>query len=243
MSALPPYLSLVLACYNEDQHLEASFAEIRETLEQTSWPFEVIFVDDVSRDRTREILREIVAAHPDLDLRVILHETNQGRGRTVTDGFRAARGTIAGYLDVDLEVHARYVPSLVRAIEQGADIATVRRIYALQVRALDRYFMSRGYSFLVRRVLGLPFHDTETGYKFFRRDRVLPLLDEVEDAGWFWDTEFMARAARRGLEVTEIPGAYVRREDKTSTVRGVRDSVLYFRQLLRFRRKLAGEGR
>lgn len=243
MSALPPYLSLVLACYNEAQHLEASFAEIRETLEQTSWPFEVIFVDDVSRDRTREILREIVAAHPDLDLRVILHETNRGRGRTVTDGFRAARGTIAGYLDVDLEVHARYVPSLVRAIEQGADIATVRRIYALQVRALDRYLMSRGYSFLVRRMLGLPFHDTETGYKFFRRERVLPLLDEVEDGGWFWDTEFMARAARRGLEVAEIPGAYVRREDKTSTVRGVRDSVRYFRQLLRFRRKLAGESR
>lgn len=243
MSAPLPYLSLVLACYNEAEHLEASFAEIRETLEQTSWPFEVIFVDDVSRDRTREILREIVAAHPDLDLRVILHETNRGRGRTVTDGFRAARGVVAGYLDVDLEVHARYVPSLVRAIEQGADIATVRRIYALQVRALDRYFMSRGYSFLVRRMLGLPFHDTETGYKFFRRERVLPLLDEVEDGGWFWDTEFMARAARRGLEVAEIPGAYVRREDKTSTVRGVRDSVRYFRQLLRFRRKLAGEGR
>ena len=243
MSAPLPYLSLVLACYNEAEHLEASFAEIRETLEQTSWPFEVIFVDDVSRDRTREVLREIVAAHPDLDLRVILHETNRGRGRTVTDGFRAARGVVAGYLDVDLEVHARYVPSLVRAIEQGADIATVRRIYALQVRALDRYFMSRGYSFLVRRMLGLPFHDTETGYKFFRRERVLPLLDEVEDGGWFWDTEFMARAARRGLEVAEIPGAYVRREDKTSTVRGVRDSVRYFRQLLRFRRKLAGESR
>jgi glycosyltransferase involved in cell wall biosynthesis len=243
VSAAPPYLSLVLACYNEAQHLESSFAEIRETLEQTSWPFEVIFVDDVSRDRTREILHAIVAAHPDLDLRIILHEANRGRGRTVSDGFQAARGEVAGYLDVDLEVHARYVPSLVRAIEQGADIATVRRIYALQLRALDRYFMSRGYSFLVRRMLGLPFRDTETGYKFFRRERVLPLLDEIEDAGWFWDTEFMARAARRGLKVTEIPGAYVRREDKTSTVRGVRDSVLYFRQLLRFRRKLAGEGR
>lgn len=243
MSAAPPYLSLVLACYNEAEHLESSFAEIRETLEQTSWPFEVIFVDDVSRDRTREILHGIVAAHPSVDLKVILHEENRGRGATVTDGFRAARGTVAGYLDVDLEVHARYVPSLVRAIEHGADIATVRRIYALQVRALDRYFMSRGYSFLVRRVLDLPFHDTETGYKFFRRDRVLPLLDEIEDGGWFWDTEFMARAARRGLKVAEIPGAYVRREDKTSTVRGLRDSVLYFRQLLRFRRKLAAGSR
>ena len=238
-----PYLSLVLACYNEAEHLETSFAEIRDTLEQTRWPYEIIFVDDLSRDRTREILRAIVAAHPALDLRLLLHDVNRGRGTTVADGFRVARGEIAGYLDVDLEVHSRYVPSLVRAIEGGADVATVRRIYAFQIRVLDRYFMSRGYSFLVRRLLGLPFHDTETGYKFFRRETVVPLLDEIEDGGWFWDTEFMARAARRGLKVAEIPGAYVRREDKTSTVRGLPDSALYFRQLLRFRRKLRAEGR
>ncbi len=110
-----PYFSLVLACYNEAEHLEASFAEIRETLEQTPWPFEIVFVDDVSRDRTRELLRAILAAHPELDLRLILHERNQGRGATVSDGFRASRGTIAGYLDIDLEVHCRYIPALVRA--------------------------------------------------------------------------------------------------------------------------------
>jgi glycosyltransferase involved in cell wall biosynthesis len=238
-----PHLSLVLACYNEAEHLAASVEEILETLEQTPWPFEVIFVDDASRDRTREILHAIVAAHPAADLRLLLHDVNRGRGATVTDGFRAARGTIAGYIDVDLEVHCRYIPSLVRAIEKGADIATLRRIYAFQLLSLDRYVMSRGYSFLVRRLLGVPYRDTETGYKFFRRERVLPLLEEIEDGGWFWDTEFMARAARRGLSVREIPGAYVRREDKASTVRGVRDSVRYFRQLLRFRRRLRAEGR
>jgi hypothetical protein len=161
----------------------------------------------------------------------------------VTDGFKAARGTIAGYLDIDLEVHCRYIPSLVRAIEKGADVATVRRIYAFQVRVLDRYFMSRGYSWLVRRLLKLPYFDTETGYKFFRRESVLPLLDEVEDRGWFWDTEFMARAHQRGLRVTELPGAYIRRSDKTSTVRGLRDSLSYFVQLLRFRRRLEQDRR
>ncbi len=238
MSDRPPYVSVVLACYNEAEHIEQSFREIRETLVQTTWPFEVLFVDDGSRDGTREILKGIVEAHRHLDLKLIFHETNRGRGATVTDGFRAARGEIAGYLDVDLEVHCRYIPSLVRAIERGADIATVRRIYALQLTSLDRYFMSRGYSFLVRKLLQVPVQDTETGYKFFRRETVLPLLDEIEDEGWFWDTEFMTRAARRGLTVEEIPGAYIRRNDKTSTVRGLRDSLRYFRQLLAFRRSL-----
>jgi glycosyltransferase involved in cell wall biosynthesis len=229
---------VVLACYNEAEHIEDSFQEIRATLDQSGWPWEILLVDDVSRDGTREILRRIVDGHPGLDLTLVLHEENRGRGATVSDGFRAARGEIAGYLDVDLEVHCRYIPSLVHAIERGADVATVRRIYAFQVRSLDRYFMSRGYSFLVRHLLGVPCRDTETGYKFFRRETVLPLLDEIEDEGWFWDTEFMARATRRGLKVEEIPGAYIRRDDKTSTVRGLRDSVRYFVHLLRFRRVL-----
>ena len=70
---------------------------------------------------------------------------------------------------------------------------------------------------------------------------MLPLLDEIEDAGWFWDTEFMVRAARRGLRIVEIPGAYIRREDKTSTVRGCATPCGTSGQLLRFRRRLRSE--
>jgi len=238
-----PYLSLVLACYNEEEILAESFETIRETLDGLGRPYEIVFVDDVSRDRTREILREIVAKNPDLSLNVVLHETNKGRGATVTDGFRAARGEIAGYIDVDLEVHPRYIPSLVRAIEKGADVAVVRRIYAFQLAALDRYFMSRGYSWLVRRMLGTSLRDTETGYKLFRREALLPVIDAILDPAWFWDTEFMVRAERRGLRIAEIPGAYVRRQDKTSTVRGLRDSFVYFFKLLAFRRAEAARRR
>jgi glycosyltransferase involved in cell wall biosynthesis len=236
-----PKLSLVIACYNEEETLAASFDEIKDVLLGMKQAVEVIFVDDCSRDRTREILRTLVERTSDLPLRVILHESNRGRGATVTDGFRAARGSITGFLDVDLEVHARYIPSLVRAIERGADVATVRRIYAFQLGSLDRYLMSRGYSYLVRRLLDVNLRDTETGYKFFRRESLLPILDAISDPGWFWDTEFMVRAARAGLRIEEVPGAYIRRDDKTSTVRGLRDSIRYFARLLAFRRSLRGE--
>ena len=232
-----PQVSVVLACYNEEETLEASFREIWKTLEGLNRTSEVVFVDDVSRDRTREIIRALTDAHPDR-VRAIFHETNRGRGATVNDGFRAARAPIVGFLDVDLEVHARYIPSLVAAIEDGADVATVHRIYAFQVRALDRYFMSRGYSMLVRRLLRVPLRDTETGFKFFRRATLQPILDAIADPGWFWDTEFMVRAYEAGLRISEIPGAYVRRDDKTSTVNGVRDSWEYFRKLLAFRKEM-----
>jgi glycosyltransferase involved in cell wall biosynthesis len=235
-----PYVSVVLACYNEAEHLDASFVEIKDTLVGATWPFEIIFVDDASRDGTPQLLERIVAEHPQLEICLIKHPANRGRGATVSDGFRAARGAIAGYLDIDLETHCRYIPSLVGAIQNGADVATVRRIYAFQVRSLDRYFMSRGYSFLVRRLLHVPFYDTESGFKFFRTSSLLPLLDEIRDTGWFWDTELMALAARRRLTVKEIPGAYLRRADKTSTVSGLKDSLQYFLKLLAARRRFRG---
>ena len=109
-------------------------------------------------------------------------------------------------MDVDLEVHCRYIPSLMQAIDGGADVATVRRIYAFQLRYLDRYFMSRGYSFLVRRLLGTRLHDTETGFKFFRRERLMKVIEEIQDPRWFWDTEFMIRAARAGFARGRGPG-------------------------------------
>ena len=238
-----PKVSIILACYNEESVLAGSFAEILDTIENLGRSCEVIFVADVSRDATRQIIESIVESHPSVDIKVILHEVNKGRGATVTDGFRSARGEIVGYLDVDLEVHSRYIPSLVRAIEKGADVATLRRIYAFQLGSLDRYVMSRGYSFLVRRLLRVPFEDTETGYKFFRREALLPVLDQIRDPGWFWDTEFMVRAFRAGLRMVEVPGAYLRRYDKQSTVSGLRDSLHYFRKLLAFRRALRFEAR
>jgi hypothetical protein len=99
--------------------------------------------------------------------------------------------------------------------------------------------MSRGYSWLVRVLLETPLRDTETGYKFFRREKLMPVLDAISDPGWFWDTEFMLRAERRGLVIREVPGAYVRRDDKQSSVSGIKDSFDYFARLWRFRSELA----
>jgi len=233
-----PYLSLVLACYNEQETLLQSFATIRRVLEALHQPYELIFVDDCSRDGTRGLLAKIQAAHQDVPIQVLLHEKNQGRGATVSEGFRLARGEYTGYLDVDLEVHPRYIPSLLEALEDGADVATLRRVYIVEWRSLDRFILSRGYSWLVRRVLGTRVLDTETGFKFFRREKLLQLLPQIQDRHWFWDTELMVLAERQGLRMAEIPGAFVRRRDKTSTLHPLRESLRYFRHLLRFRRRL-----
>mgnify|MGYP005837645813 CR=1 FL=1 len=237
-----PDISLVIACYNEETLLAESVRQTVEILDTTRLAYEMIFVDDCSCDRTRELIGEIVAAHPDGRMRKLFHERNTGRGGAVSDGFRMAQGEVVGYIDIDLEVHARYIPSHYLAIKkEGYDAAIAYRVYKFHWRSLDRYILSRGYAWLKGRMLKLPVQDTETGFKFFRREKLMPLLDEVEDKGWFWDTEIMARACARGWRIKEIPCLFVRRFDKVSSVSSLRDSVEYFRRLWRFRRQMVRE--
>lgn len=227
--------TLVVACYNEEPILEASIAETFRVLDAMKWTSEIVFVDDRSRDRTVEVIEQIRAANPHRPMQTIVHAENVGRGGTVADGIRAARGTLVGFIDIDLEVHARYLLPCLLALEAGADVATALRVYRFQWRSLDRYLMSRGYRWLMSMLIPLPFEDTETGFKLFRRDRILPVLAACADRGWFWDTEIMVRAHYAGLRIVEIPALFLRRFDKQSSVRAVRDSLDYLVKLWRFR--------
>lgn len=237
-----PDLSLVIACYNEEPILRASVEQIFDVLDHATFTYEIIFVDDASHDLTRDLIDEIIAQNSGKRLSRLFHKKNEGRGGTVTDGIRAACGTIVGFIDVDLEVHARYIPSCVLAILKGADVATGLRVYRFQLRSLDRFVLSKGYQWLVRHTLQLKgVSDTETGFKFFKRERVLPLLDECQDRHWFWDTEIMARASWSGYCIVEIPVLFLRRFDKKSSVHSVRDTLEYFQKLWAFRRKLSSK--
>jgi len=228
-------LSLVIACYNEEPILAASMAEVFRVLDALRWTSEVIFVDDQSRDGTLAVIHRIMAANPDRRIRLLAHERNVGRGGTVTDGMRIAEGRFLAFLDIDLEVHARYLLPCVIALEEGHDVATALRIYRFSWRSLDRYVLSRGYRWLMRRLLDVPLQDTETGFKVFRADRIRPVLDACVDRGWFWDTEVMVRAHFAGLRIAEVPALFLRRFDKASSVHNVRDTVEYLRKVWAFR--------
>lgn len=228
-------VSVVIATYNEGPYLADSVAQIRAVLEQTRLAYELIVVDDASRNDTPQVVRRLAAEHANV-LRAVFHEQNQGRGGTVSDGIRLARGRYVGFLDIDLEVHARYIPAMVLALQAGWDVATAYRVYRLDLRHLLRQVLSAGYRRLSQGLLHHCLTDTETGYKFFRRERILPVLDACRDRGWFWDTEVMVRAQRAGLRIVEIPCVFTYRFEKSSSVNVVRDVADYLVKLWRFRR-------
>ncbi len=234
-ATVPCDLSVIIATYNEGPYLEDSVAQVRAVLEQTRLAYELIVIDDASGNDTPATVRRCAAEHGDV-LQAVFHDTNQGRGGTVSDGIRRARGQYVGFLDIDLEVHARYIPAMVQALQDGHDVATAYRVYRADLRHLHRHLLSVGYRMLSRRLLHHSLADTETGYKFFHRERILPILDQCQDRGWFWDTEIMVRALRAGLRIVEIPCVFTYRFEKSSTVNVVRDVTDYIVKLWRFRR-------
>jgi glycosyltransferase involved in cell wall biosynthesis len=95
-------LSLGLACYNEAEHFESSVRRIVRVLDDTRLTYEIIFVDDCSADRTPRLIQQVRNEFPDKDITTLFHAANTGRGGAVSDGFRAAKGAIVGYIDIDL---------------------------------------------------------------------------------------------------------------------------------------------
>lgn len=233
-------VSLVLACFNEVDVFVSSVERIVETLSHSNLKYEIIFVDDKSIDDTRQLIAKACKKYPHTS--ALFHRVNCGRGKTVTDGFMKARGTVVGFIDIDCEVGPEYIPQLVSTIlERKADVAIGKRIYRSSPSSLIREILSRGYQWLSDALIGTGGLDTETGYKFFRRSKVLPLLARTLHTGWFWDTEIMVRAKRAGLSICEVPVLFLRRFDKQSSVHIIRDTADYLVNLWSFRKQLSRE--
>lgn len=231
-------LSLVLPCYNEEEIFTESVAKISETLDASGLTYEVIFVEDKSRDATANLLHQVLKKNK--QFRALFHTVNKGRGASVSDGMRVARGRVVGFIDIDCEVSPVYIPEMVTMIEHDkADVVLGNRIYRTGITRIHREILSAGYRWLADTMIGTGKMDTESGYKFFDRKKILPVLNTCNHTGWFWDTEIVIRAKQAGLRVMAIPVLFLRRTDKTSTVRIFRDTIDYLAALWKFRRELS----
>lgn len=231
-----PYLSLILPLYNEGPSLERNLNTIYKSLQKTKNSWEVILVEDKSTDNTLGKIQKLL---PNLkNTKLISHKKNQGRGRTVSDGIINAQGIYCGFLDVDLEVSSEYIPSFIKELEKGFDVVVGNRFYEKKLNSIVRILTSRGYKMIVRFLIDLPVDDTETGYKFFRRKKILPIISQISEKGWFWDTEICARSYWANLKMKQIPILFVRKPEKKSTVRIIPDTWDYIKKIYSFRKQI-----
>jgi len=234
-----PYLSLVLPCYNEAEHLNKSVVKITTALKDLKFPFEIIFIDDKSKDTTPQLLKKIIKNYPQHKISVFYHSKNMGRGATVAQGILKAKGKIVGYMDIDCEISPQYLNKFLDRFNKDTDILIAKRLYKFSIFTLPRFIASKLYALIVKITFDLPVSDTEAGFKLFQKDKILSLIDKVKDKHWFWDTEIIVIAHKHGLKVKEIPVSFKRRLDKTSTVKLTADSIKYLQGIYSLKRRLS----
>ncbi|MCG2735529.1 MAG: glycosyltransferase family 2 protein [Candidatus Methanoperedenaceae archaeon] len=185
--------------------MESTVERTAAALRDFTSSFEIIIAEDGSTDGTDRISETLAKKY---DYVVHLHsDQRQGRGRALNRAFKASKGEILGYIDVDLATDMRHLEELVNSIRDGNDFATGSRMLPQSNvrRPLKRGFASKGFNFITRLMLGSKLYDHQCGFKAFRRDSLFKIMDTVKDTHWFWDTELFVRAQRAGFKVREFP--------------------------------------
>jgi uncharacterized protein (TIRG00374 family) len=227
-------VSVVLPAYDEADTLEHTVEVTLSTLASflPADGFEVIVAEDGCDDETPAIADRL--ARGDERVRHYHSDERLGRGRALERAFRAAEGATLVYLDTDLATDMAHLEELVESVRtEGYDVATGSRRMPgdRQPRGTERGIASDGYNTLVRLILRSELRDHQCGFKAFDREVLFELLDDVHDDHWFWDTELLVKAQRRGYRVREFPVAWEPKGD--TTVDLVRDVLGMGSQILR----------
>jgi glycosyltransferase involved in cell wall biosynthesis len=239
-------LSIVIPAYNEEGRLGRALSRIREYFSERRVPpgvapkislsqLEILIVDDGSKDGTARIAAEWSREMP--SVRFVSNQENRGKGYSVRHGMLEARGQLALFTDADLSSPIEEIEKLLAAIASGNDIA-------IGSRALDRSLISihqsrhrelggMVFNGLVRVITGLPFHDTQCGFKLFRREPSRIIFEQQRIERFGFDPEILFLAQRHGLRIAEVPVRWA--HDPATKVQVLRDSVVMFRELVAIR--------
>ncbi len=229
-----PLIEIVIPVYNEQAVLESSVRRLHGFL-TANFPYawRIVIADNASTDATHFIARELARELPCVG---VLHLREKGRGRALRAAWSASEADVVGYMDVDLSTDLRALLPLVAGLISGhGDVAIGTRLApgSRVCRGPKRELISRTYNRILRFGLGARFSDAQCGFKAIRADIARRLLPEIVDQGWFFDTELLILAQRRGLRIHEVPVAWV--EDPDSSVDIVRTALDDLRGVARLR--------
>jgi dolichyl-phosphate beta-glucosyltransferase len=238
MNAPAPELSIIIPAYNEESRLPRGLKRILDYAASRGMSpeqMEILVVDDGSGDGTARVVKEGARQWP--SMRLVSNQQNRGKGFSVRHGMREARGRVALFTDADLSAPIEEADKLLAALAAGNEVA-------IGSRALDRSLITEHQSRLrelagiifngfVRIFTGLPFHDTQCGFKAFVREPSRIVFDQQRIERFGFDPEILFLAKRHGLRAIEVPVRWA--HDPATKVHVIRDSVLMFGDLLYIR--------
>jgi putative flippase GtrA len=226
-------VDIVIPVYNEQRVLAASVQRLHRFLSASDFPYDwrIVIADNASDDDTLTVARTLSS---ELESTHVLHLARKGRGRALRHAWGQSSAAVLAYMDVDLSTDLRALAPLLAPLFSGhSEVAIGTRLArgSRVRRGTRREFISRSYNRLLRLGLRAHFSDAQCGFKALTADAAHALLPTVADEGWFFDTELLVAAQRRGMRIHEVPVDWV--EDADSRVDIVATALTDLRGMVR----------
>jgi glycosyltransferase involved in cell wall biosynthesis len=224
-------LSIVIPAYNEEPNVGAALEHVSGVMEALNIDYEILLVNDGSRDRTGDVAKSLLGKIPRLS--VVEHYPNRGYGGALKAGFARATKQLVAFVPSDNQFDFNEIRLLLDKLNGSAIVSGYRHNDADPfMRRVNRF----GWNLIVRLLFGYMCRDIDCGFKLFRRE----LLDQVTlySDGAMIDTEFLAGAKARGYKIEEVPVTHLPRRAGNPTGANMRVIVHAFRDLFRFRLRL-----
>ena len=231
-------LTVIIPAYNEEKRLGGTLEKIRAYLDGKPWSYEVIVVDDGSRDGTVDLVEKWEKQYP--QLRHVKNASNRGKGFSVRNGMLRGKGRLLLFTDSDLSTPIEDIDKLMDAIDGGCDIAIGSRAVEgsdiVVSQPAYRVFMGKVFNLLVRIIFASSIRDTQCGFKLFRREAAEVIFPRQTIWRFGFDVEIVFIGERLGYRVCEVPVIWENSEE--TKVSALRDSVSMFLDLIRIRWRL-----
>ena len=230
-----PSLSIVIPAYNEGARIENALERVLSCVAERGWNAEVLVVDDGSSDSTPEIVRRWMQTHSNLQL--IHNDGNRGKGYSVRNGLLQAAGRIVMFTDADLSSPIEEAERLFATLEQGADVAIGSRWLDRQRQTIHqplyRRFFGRCFNWVTRKVIGLPFKDTQCGFKAFKREAAQTIFRLQTIERWGFDPEILFIARKLKYRIVEVPVTWG--HDERSRISYLKDGMKMLEEMAEIR--------
>jgi len=214
------FLSIIIPAYNEEKRIEKTLFDLRDYLKRQSFDYEVIIINDGSKDKTNKIIKRIVGEWK--NYRIIGYQKNRGKGAAVKYGVQHSRGDRILFVDADGSTPPDEFESFKPYLDKFQIIIGSRHLvksYVKRRQPASRILVARLSNLIIRLILGLNFKDTQCGFKLFERTTATKLFSKMTLQRWGFDFEILALAKKYRFKVKEVPVVWY--NEKGSAVKPV----------------------
>lgn len=224
-------LSVIIPCYNESKDIVRNSATVLQKLSSLNIDYELLIVNDGSKDNTKDVLSLIKGITP------LSYEPNRGKGGAVKYGIENSNGDYCLFMDADLSTDLSAIDTLLPLLNNYDMIIGSRHLKDSKIpvkQPLKRRFIGRCCRFLVNKKLKFKYMDTQCGFKCIKSDVAKQIVQKQTINGFAFDVEYLYIAKLNNASVKEIPITW--RDDRGSTVSPIKSSIKFFKDLKKIKK-------